>query len=54
MLRKFQMFLIRMIAAGRPVMLNVNVNSKDIIIYGQGAWIQDCTIVPSPPELSQN
>tara|TARA_R110000824_G_scaffold66435_3_gene172442 strand:+ start:915 stop:1154 length:240 start_codon:yes stop_codon:yes gene_type:complete len=44
MIRKIQIALIRAIAAGRPVMLNVHVTGKGITILGDGAHIENCRI----------
>lgn len=48
MFRKFQIFLIRMIAAGRPVMLNVHVSDMGITVLGDGAHIEGNTIENAP------
>lgn len=44
MFKKIQIALIRAIAAGRPVMLNVHVTGKGITILGDGAHIENCRV----------
>jgi len=44
MLRKIQIYLIRAIAAGRPVMLNVHISGQTISVLGDGAHIENVRI----------
>ena len=51
MFRKFQIALIRMISAGRPVLMNVHVSDKGVTVFGNHAHIEGCHIKVIKPDL---
>ena len=52
MFRKIQIALIRLIAAGRPVLMNVHVTDKGVTVLGNYAHISGCTVIGAATGLN--
>ena len=51
MFRKIQIALIRLIAAGRPVLMNVHVTDKGVTVLGNYAHISGCQVKVITPDV---